>query len=233
MHGSSSCPVLACAVARASPSRSPRTPAGVRHLHRAELRAGPHGPGVERNATSLSTAPPWRGVLARAVAGLQPVARRRRSVPRRTLERWPNPNTRRKNRSILVSFYDWAMQELEPPRDSNPARQTRPPKVRKPQVYRMTRDEVVAFLHAATTRREQRVAFLGVCAGIRNHELRHLQCRHFERPGWVHVSAEIAKGGRERWMPILLELERSSPRSWRASTRRATTRPRAPGPAST
>jgi integrase len=126
---------------------------------------------------------------------------------KRTLERWPNPNTRRKNRSILVSFYDWAMQELEPPRDSNPARQTRPPKVRKPQVYRMTRDEVVAFLHAATTRREQRVAFLGVCAGIRNHELRHLQRRHFERPGWVHVSADIAKGGRERWVPILPELE--------------------------
>jgi integrase len=71
----------------------------------------------------------------------------------------------------------------------------------------MTRDEVVAFLHAATTRREQRVAFLGVCAGIRNHELRHLQRRHFERPGWVHVSADIAKGGRERWVPILPELE--------------------------
>jgi site-specific recombinase XerD len=126
---------------------------------------------------------------------------------KRTLERWPNPNTRRKNRSILVSFYDWAMQELEPPRDSNAARQTRPPKSRKPQIYRMTRDEVVAFLQAAATRREQRVAYLGVCAGIRNHELRHLQRRHFERPGWVHVSADIAKGGRERWVPILPELE--------------------------
>ena len=71
----------------------------------------------------------------------------------------------------------------------------------------MTRAEVVAFLGAAATRREQRVAYLGVCAGIRNHELRHLQRRHFERPGWVHVSADIAKGGRERWVPVLPELE--------------------------
>jgi integrase len=126
---------------------------------------------------------------------------------KRTLARWPNPNTRRKNRSILVSFYDWAMQELEPPRDTNPARQTRPPKTRKPHIYRMTREEVVAFLSVAVTRREQRVAFLGVCAGVRNYELRHLQRRHFERPGWVHVSADIAKGGRERWVPILPELE--------------------------
>jgi site-specific recombinase XerD len=126
---------------------------------------------------------------------------------KRTLERWPNPNTRRKNRSILVSFYDWAMQELDPPRDSNPARQTRPPKARKPQVYRMTREEVVAFLEAAATRREKRVAYLGVCAGIRNYELRHLQRRHFERPRWEHVSADIAKGGRERWVPVLPELE--------------------------
>lgn len=126
---------------------------------------------------------------------------------KRTLERWPNPNTRRKNRSILVSFYDWAMQELDPPRDANPARQTRPPKTRKPHVYRMTREEVVAFLGAAATRRERRVAFLGVCAGIRNYELRHLQRRHFERPGWVHESTDIAKGGRERWVPVLPELE--------------------------
>jgi site-specific recombinase XerD len=126
---------------------------------------------------------------------------------KRTLARWPNANTRRKNRSILVAFYDWTMQELEPGRKDNPARQTRAPKARKPQIYRMTRSEVVAFLAAATTIRERRVAFLGVCAGLRNYELRHLQRRHFERAGWVHVSADIGKGGRERWVPVLPELE--------------------------
>ncbi len=30
---------------------------------------------------------------------------------KRTLRRWPHPNTQRKNRAILVSFYDWAMKE--------------------------------------------------------------------------------------------------------------------------
>jgi integrase len=125
----------------------------------------------------------------------------------RTLQRWTNPNTRRKNRSILVSFYDWSMQELDPPRENNPARQTRPPRARKPEVYRMTRAEVVSFLGAAASRREKRIAYLGVCAGIRSYELRHLQRRHFERPAWVHISADIAKGGRERWVPVLPELE--------------------------
>lgn len=124
-----------------------------------------------------------------------------------TLRRYPHPNTRRKNRSIMVSFYDWSMQVLDPPRDNNPARQTRPPKARKAQVYRLTRAEVVAFLTAPRTPRERRVAYLGVCAGIRNYELRNLQRRHFERPGWVHVSADIGKGGRERWVPVLPELE--------------------------
>jgi integrase len=51
------------------------------------------------------------------------------------------------------------------------------------------------------------VSHLGVCAGIRNAELRGLQRRHFERAGWIHVSADIAKGGRERWVPVLPELE--------------------------
>jgi integrase len=138
---------------------------------------------------------------------------------KRTLERWPNPNTRRKNRSILVSFYDWAMQELDPPRDNNPARQTRPPKARKPHVYRMTRAEVVAFLGAAANRRETRVAYLGVCAGTRNYELRHLQRRHFERPGWVHISADIAKVVANAGSRCWPSSRRSSQRSWPTSSR--------------
>jgi hypothetical protein len=30
---------------------------------------------------------------------------------------------------------------------------------------------------------------------------------HFARVGWVWVSADIAKGRRERWVPVLPELE--------------------------
>jgi site-specific recombinase XerD len=89
---------------------------------------------------------------------------------KRTLRRWAHPNTQRKNRAILVSFYDWAMEEGY--RKDNPARQTRRPKARPPKVYRLTRAEAAAFLAAAETIRERRIAHLGVCAGVRNRELR-------------------------------------------------------------
>jgi site-specific recombinase XerD len=41
---------------------------------------------------------------------------------KRTLTRWPNPDTQGTNRSKLVSFYDWPMGEGL--RKENPARQT-------------------------------------------------------------------------------------------------------------
>jgi integrase len=46
-----------------------------------------------------------------------------------------------------------------------------------------------------------------ICAGARNRELRGLQGRHIQRAGWVWISADIAKGGRQRWIPVLPELE--------------------------
>lgn len=123
---------------------------------------------------------------------------------KRTLARWPNPNSQRKNRSILVSFYRWAMEEGI--RKDNPAEQTRRPRKVPTKVYRMTQRESADFLRAANTTREKRVAYLGVCAGLRLAEIRGLQRRHFERPGFVWVSADIAKGQRERWVPIIPEL---------------------------
>ena len=39
---------------------------------------------------------------------------------KRTLRRWPHPNTQGTNRAKLVSFYDWAMEEGM--RKDNPAR---------------------------------------------------------------------------------------------------------------
>lgn len=122
-----------------------------------------------------------------------------------TLRRWPKPNSQRVCRAILVSFYDWTMEEGI--RRDNPARQTRRPKRQPTQVYRLTRDEAANMLAAAITPRERRAIFLGICAGLRNAELRGLQGRHFERPGFIHVSADIAKGGRERWLPIISDLD--------------------------
>jgi integrase/recombinase XerD len=124
---------------------------------------------------------------------------------KRTLRRWSHPNTQGTNRSKLVSFYAWAMEEGI--RKDNPALQTRRPRRRAKDKYRLTEAEVVAMLQAATAVRERRAIFLGLCAGLRNAELRGLQGRHFARSGFVWVSADIAKGGRERWVPMITDLE--------------------------
>ncbi len=60
---------------------------------------------------------------------------------------------------------------------------------------------------AGLPRSPRAMGHLGICAGLRNQELRGLQGRHFGRPGSVLVSCDIAKGGRERWVPVLPELE--------------------------
>lgn len=120
---------------------------------------------------------------------------------KRTLARWANPNSQRSHRSILVSFYRWTVEEGIRP--ANPAEQTRRPKKRPTSVYRLTRTEVAAMLDAAGHGTERRAIHLGLGAGLRSQELRGLQGRHFEREGWIWVSADIAKGQRERWVPVI------------------------------
>lgn len=123
----------------------------------------------------------------------------------RTLRRWSHPNTRQVHRGHLVSFYDWAMETGV--RKDNPARQTRRSRSRKPKVYRLTRDEVRQLRGVARPGRERRFCDLGLLGGLRAQEMLGLQGRHFRRPGWVWVSDDIGKGGRERWVPVLPELE--------------------------
>jgi integrase/recombinase XerD len=123
---------------------------------------------------------------------------------KRTLHRWPNANTRGTNRSILISFYDWMVEEGYRP--DNPARQTRRIRRRTPPRPRLTEDEARRMLEAASGARERRVIFLALCAGLRSAELRGLQGRNLQRAGAVWVSADIAKGGRERYVPITVDL---------------------------
>jgi site-specific recombinase XerC len=123
------------------------------------------------------------------------------------LSRWEG-NSRRQAHAIYRSFFAWCV--YEGMRTTNPAQQVRPTKARQPQVYRLTRAEVVTLLDATigTERRRDRwVAHLGVCAGLRSQELRGIQGRHFMRPGWVWVSKDIGKGAKERWVPVLKDLE--------------------------
>src|SRR5215218_7960960 len=93
-----------------------------------------------------------------------------------TLRRWSHPNTQRRKRSMLVSFYDWMVEEGL--RADNPARQIRAPRAREPRVRRLTLDETRAFLAAARGSRERRIAYLASCAGLRCSELRLLQGMH-------------------------------------------------------
>lgn len=148
----------------------------------------------------------YRGVLDKHgddIANRDPRTVGRTDV-KRTLARWQNPNTQRTRRAILVSFYDYAMEEGW--RKDNPARQTRRPKRRPVSVYHPAKGEAAAMLGVCRTQREYRAIFLGICAGLRNSELRGLQGRHFARDGWVWVSQDIGKGGKERWVPVLGEL---------------------------
>jgi integrase len=123
------------------------------------------------------------------------------------LRRQPDftPNTLRRKRTMLVSFYDWMVEEgLRP---DNPARQIRAPRGREPRVRRLTLDETRAVLAAAISRPERRIVYLAACAGLRCTELRMLQGLHFARDGWILVSADMAKGGRERWVPVMVDLQ--------------------------
>jgi integrase/recombinase XerD len=123
---------------------------------------------------------------------------------KRTLRRWKHANTQGTNRSKLVSFYAWTMEEAL--RKDNPALQTRRPRRRPALKSRLTQREVLVILEAARGIRERRAIFLGACAGLRNAELRGLQGRHFARDEVVWVSGDIAKGGRERTVPLTPDL---------------------------
>src|SRR4029077_8038671 len=62
-------------------------------------------------------------------------------------------------------------------------------------------------LSAQSDRRTWRAIHLGACAGLRSQEMRGLRGAHFARVGFIHVSADIAKGRRERWVPVIPELD--------------------------
>lgn len=123
-----------------------------------------------------------------------------------TLRRWQG-NTRVLAHAHLKSFYDFAVEEGW--RKDNPARQVRKTKRRQTTPYRLTREEVRAIRAAAHGPRERAMVDFGFLAGLRADELLHLQGRHLRRrPGWVWVSADIAKGKKhERYVFVLPELE--------------------------
>lgn len=123
---------------------------------------------------------------------------------KRTLRRWPNRNTRRVRHAYLTSFYDWSMEEGY--RKDNPARAVRRTKAEEAEVYKLTHSEIQDVRNACVTPLEHQLITFGLFTGLRVQELRGLQGRHLARAGWVHVSRDIGKGGKERWVPVLPEL---------------------------
>ena len=109
---------------------------------------------------SAATERDYRGALlahARDVSNRDPRYTNRDDV-KRTLKRWSHPNSQRKQRSILVSFYDWMREEGQRPH--NPARETRRAKPRPTTVYRLSSEEVVQLLGVVQTTRERRAIYL-------------------------------------------------------------------------
>jgi integrase/recombinase XerD len=123
----------------------------------------------------------------------------------RALERWTG-ESRRQAHAIYRSFFRWAM--TEGMRENNPADLVRQTKPKPPQIARLTREEGARLLVASRAQRRDRwLVHLGCCAGLRAQELRGLRGRHFARPGFVWVSPDIGKGQKERWVPVITDLE--------------------------
>jgi integrase/recombinase XerD len=126
-----------------------------------------------------------------------------------TLRRWEHPNSKLQAHSCFIAFFDWATQEDL--RDDNPARAV--PRARKaqPQINRLTREETAKLLTWAAggdARPTERWAiYLGVCAGLRCQELCRITKADVSRPGWVHVTRGMGKGNKERWVPVIADLQ--------------------------
>lgn len=128
---------------------------------------------------------------------------------KKTLRRWEHPNSKLQAHSCFIAFFDWTAEEDI--RESNPARAIPRAKRSKPQINRMTREETEQLLSWAAsdkaTLAERWSIFLGVCAGLRCQELCRISKADVSRPGWVHVTRGMGKGNKERWVPVIGDLQ--------------------------
>lgn len=140
--------------------------------------------------------------------GGRPVEKTGRADVKRTLARWEHANTKLQAHSILTSFYDWCCEENI--RDTNPARQVRRARRKQPLHKRLTRQEteqLLAWARDDATFTERWAIYLGICAGLRCQELCLLEVPAVMRRGWVHVERSAGKGQKERWVPVISDLQ--------------------------
>lgn len=128
---------------------------------------------------------------------------------KKTLRRWEHPNSKLQAHSCFIAFFDWTAEEDI--RESNPARAIPRARRAKPQINRLTREEVEQLLRWAATEKaslaERWAIYLGICAGLRSQELCRITKADVSRPGWVHVTRGMGKGNKERWVPVIADLQ--------------------------
>lgn len=128
---------------------------------------------------------------------------------KKTLRRWEHPNSKLQAHSCFIAFFDWTAEEDI--RESNPARAIPRARRAKPQINRLTRKEVEQLLTWAATEKaslaERWAIYLGICAGLRSQELCRISKADVSRPGWVHVTRGMGKGNKERWVPVIADLQ--------------------------
>lgn len=142
-------------------------------------------------------------------AGWKPVEEIAKADVKRTLRRWDHPNSKLQAHSCFIAFFDWATQEDL--REDNPARAVPRAKRAKPQINRLTREETEQLLTWAASDKaslaERWAIYLGICAGLRCQELCRITKADVSRPGWVHVTRGMGKGNKERWVPVIADLQ--------------------------
>lgn len=113
--------------------------------------------------------------------------------------RTASPRTKKKIRSVWVSFFEWAIRECGLP--GNPARALSIPKVRDPERKTFSEQFVRAVLEAQAYPADWLMAFLILRYGLRRSGIRNIQVSHLDaqsRELTVHT-----KGGRVYPLPIV------------------------------
>jgi|GEM_PF-1941086 len=139
----------------------------------------------------------------------RPVTKTGKNDVKKTLRRWEHPNSKNHAHSVLTAFYDWTIEEDI--RTTNPARAVRRAKKVKPKINRLTKQETTQILQwlatPEATLTERWTGYLGICAGLRCQELCLIEKQNVSRPGFIHVPRSAGKGRKERFIPIVADLQ--------------------------
>jgi integrase/recombinase XerC len=111
------------------------------------------------------------------------------------------PRTRKKVRSVLMSFFRWANGEFK--LRGNPVTPIRSPKLRDPERALLTTDDAVLLVESASELRDRVALMLLLTLALRKGELSRIQFKHFDL-GRRRLRV-VGKGGKIVDMPLPTE----------------------------